>query len=650
MLDIKTMTTAEKIRFLTGKDAWCTWGAEGKIPEVRMADGPNGVRRKDPDAPPRFATSMPNGCVVANTWSVQAAELEGKTIAQECIENEVDIILGPGINIKRTPVCGRNFEYFSEDPYLAGVLAKAYVEGVQNEGVGACVKHYCANNRELPRCYQSSDVDERTLREIYTKPFETVSEAEPWMVMCSYNPVNGVYASENKKILDGILRKQIGYNGVIVSDWAAVHSRHKAAKASLDLAMPFNQTHVDELTAAYEKGLITETEIDECVERLLALVEKKTQADKKKKLTTTKAERHENAVKIAKEGIVLLKNEDGVLPLKTGKTLVLGQQAIAPLIVGGGSGTVATEFVQTPLHEVLSTRMPDSQFGFRSVTRRNFMVMDAYEADSVVICVAAHLQSECMDRDDIRLPKSNEDLILRTAEVNENVIVVIYSGSAVDMSAWIDKVKGVVFCGYPGEGANEALADILTGKTVPSGKLAETFPLTLADTFGGGANGDYFTEWYNDGIFVGYRYYERSGKNVLFPFGHGLSYAKFTYSDLRVKKLGETDYEISYVIRNESDFDAKEVSQVYVKDAFAMVVRPKKELKGFSKDLIKAHGEKRITVKLDASAFAYYSTSFDKWYVENGTFEILVGASSADIRLKAKLEIALPDEEQQSKI
>ena len=650
MIDSKTLSIKEKIRFLTGKDAWCTCEIGEKVPEVRMADGPNGVRRKDPDAPPRFATSMPNGCVVANTWSVEVATLEGKTIAQECIENDVDVILGPGINIKRTPVCGRNFEYFSEDPYLAGVMAKAYVEGVQNEGVGACVKHYCANNRELPRCYQSSEVDERTLREIYTKPFEMANEASPWMVMCSYNPVNGVYASENKKILDGILRKQIGYNGVIVSDWAAVHSRHKAAKASLDLAMPFNQTHVDELTVAYEKGLITETDIDECVERLLALAEKKTQADKRKKITTTKEERHQNAVKIAKEGIVLLKNEDGVLPLKTGKTLVLGQQAIAPLIVGGGSGTVATEFVQTPLHEVLSTRMPDSQFSFRSVTRRNFMVMDAYEADTVVICVSAHLQSECMDRDDIRLPKSNEDLILRTAEVNENVIVVIYSGSAVDMSAWVDKVKGVVFCGYPGEGANEALADILSGKTVPSGKLAETFPLTFADTFGGGANGDYFTEWYNDGIFVGYRYYEQKGKDVLFPFGHGLSYAKFTYSDLRVKKLGETDYEISYSIRNESDVDAKEVSQVYVKDVFAMVVRPKKELKGFSKDLIKAHEEKRITIKLDASAFAYYSTSFDNWYVENGTFEILVGASSADIRLKEKIEIALPEEKQQSKI
>ena len=644
------MTIEEKIRFLTGEGAWCTWTANGKLPSLRMADGPNGVRRKDGSGPTRFATVMPSGCVIANTWDREAAWLDGKTIAEECVENEVDVILGPGINVKRTPVCGRNFEYFSEDPYLSGEIAKAYVEGVQGEGVGACVKHYCANNREIYRCYQSSEVDERTLREIYVKPFEIVSEAEPWMVMCSYNPVNGVYASENKKILDGILRQGIGYEGVIVSDWAAVHSRHKSVKASLDLAMPFSQKHVDELKEAYENGWVTEEEIDRCVDRLLRLLEKKEAAAKNRKVITTKQERHEIAVRLAAEGIVLLKNEGDILPLKGKKTVVLGEQSVSPLIVGGGSGSVNTEFTQTPLHELLMEKRKTAQFSFRSVTRRNHQMIDAYEADNVVVCVAAYHQSEGSDRDDIRLPRINEEMILRAAEVNENVVVVIYSGSAVDVSAWVDKVKGVLFCGYPGEGANEALADILLGNVVPSGKLAETFPRTIEDTFTGRTTGNYFTERYDDGIFVGYRYYEETGAAVAFPFGHGLSYAKFTYSDLQIKKLGETDYEISYEIANESDFAAKEVSQVYVKDVFAMVARPKKELKGFSKDLIPAHGKKRVKIRLDERAFAYYSVSFDRWYVENGTFEILIGASSSDIRLKGRIDVALPEQEQQSKI
>ncbi len=649
--DIKTLTLEEKLKLLCGKDRWNLETANGKLKPVIMQDGPSGVRKIFGNNQKEPATAMPTLSVVANTWNVELAKLDGATIADECVEKSVDVILAPGVNIKRTPLCGRNFEYFSEDPYLSGVMGREFIYGCQEKGVGTSLKHYCLNNREFDRSFQSSEADERTMREIYLKPFEIACEAEPWTVMCSYNPVNGIYASQNKWILKDILRDEFGFDGVIVSDWGAVHSSYKAVKATLDLEMPYNGESYENLKNAYDKGLLTEEEIDFCVSNLLTLIERC--ENDEKKVEFTKEERHQNAVKIAEEGIVLLKNE-GVLPIKQGNYFVCGVQAKNPTIGGGGSSTVTTDFKQTHLHELLNesasggARFDNAPVDVdrNCVWNMRGLYARAYAYDGVILAVSPSVQTEGGDRDTLRLSPYIEDVINETAKYNKNVIVLVYSGSAIDMSAWIDNVNAVLFVGYAGEGVNEALANLLLGKAIPSGKLAESFPYSLEDTFVDTTHGNGGVEWYNDGVLVGYRYYDTANIDVLFPFGHGLSYAEFRYSNLQVKKLGETEYELSYDITNESEYDAKEISQVYIKHVFPMVIRPEKELKGFSKDLIKAGETKTVRIKLDKSAFAYYSIPLKDWYVENGSYEILVGASSRDIRLTQKLYIDQPDEEQ----
>ncbi len=648
--DIKNLTLEEKLKLLGGKDRWNLENANGKLPSVLMQDGPSGIRKIYGNNQKEPATAMPTLSVVANTWNVELARLDGETIADECVEKSVDVLLAPGVNIKRTPLCGRNFEYFAEDPYLSGVMGREFIFGCQTKGVGTSLKHYCLNNRELDRNYQSSEIDERAMREIYLKSFEIACEAAPWTVMCSYNPVCGVYAAQNKWILKDILREEWGFDGLIVSDWGAVHNPYKSVKATLDLEMPYNPNSYETLKKAYDEGLLTDEEIDFCVGNILNLMEKCENAQRK--VEFTKAERHQNAVKIAEEGIVLLKNE-GALPIKEGDYFVCGHQARTPTIGGGGSSTVTTSYTQVPLHELLNAGSEKARFGAAGVGLLGSAVWNArrlyakaYASDGVILALSPTMQTEGSDGYTLRLPTHIEDIVNETAKYNKNVIVLLYSSSAVDMRAWIDNVKAVVYVGYAGEGVNEALANLLLGKAVPSGKLAETFPLCLEDTFPQSTHGNGSVEWYNDGVFVGYRYYDSAKKEVLFPFGHGLSYANFTYSNLQVKKLGDTDYEVSYDIKNESDFDAKEVSQIYVKHLFAMVVRPEKELRAFDKTLIKAGERKRITITLDKKAFAYYSIPLKDWYVENGAYEILVGASSRDIRLKAKLFIEQADETQ----
>jgi len=655
--DLKDLTIEEKLKLLTGKDEWRINDLNGKLPEVFLSDGPNGLRKCVGGNTVR-ATAMPNVSVLANSWDKQSAFLDGATIADDCIENDVDVLLAPGVNIKRTPLNGRNFEYFSEDPYLAGTMAASYIEGVQESGVGTSLKHYCANNREYDRRFRTSEIDERALNEIYVKPFEIAVNAKPWSVMCSYNLVNGVLMSEHKKLLKGVLRDKLGYDGLIVSDWGAVRNHVNAVKASLDLRMPYSSNAYEDLKVAYDKGELTEAEIDFCVLNVLRLVEK---VEKNKKKTTkySKIERHENAVNIAKEGIVLLKNEGDILPLdKSRSVTVCGKFATNPPIGGGGSAHALTEFNQTSLAELISEKLNTkveigtsmvgcSYSSMKSAKDYYVNVKGDYEkiygSDVAVICVGeeAPSVSEFYDRQSIKLPLEQEEFILSASELNENVIVLVYAGSAIDMSAWIDRVKAVVYVGFAGEGVNQALSSILVGETNPSGKLAETFPNSLEDTFTGSDLGDKNVEWYNDGVFVGYRYYDKASVNVAFPFGHGLSYSKFEYSDICVKKLGKTDYEVSYNVTNVSSVDGKEVSQVYVKEILPLVIRPEKELKAYSKDLIKAGQTKRISVKLDYSSFAYYSTALDKWQIDGGAFEIMVGSSSRDIRLKEKIKIQI---------
>jgi len=660
--DITTLTLEEKLKLLTGRNSWQLETANGKLPDVFLSDGPNGLRMHDKTTnQTKKATAMPNIHVIANTWNPELAFLDGETIADDCLEHGADVLLAPGVNIKRTPLCGRNFEYFSEDPFLAGTLAKAYIEGVQSKGIGTSLKHYCANNCENSRFYQTSEIDERTLREIYLPAFEIAVQAQPWTVMCSYNPVNGVWASENKWLLDDILRKEFGFNGVIVSDWEAVHNSPRAAKATLDLRMPYKEEAYPQLKEAYDKGWLTEEEINARVLKILELMEKVT--ENKKEITTTKEERHANAVKIASEGIVLLKNEDDILPLKGGKIMVK-ETSIAPCYGGGGSAYAETDFAPLRLSNVLAKELEgkaeinDPKLGIGGwwdndvFNNQRVFYQAAFNADTVVLGVGTgrHVESEGHDKTKIRLSRSQEDAINAISKYNENVIVVVHAGSAVDMSAWIDNVKAVVLVGFAGEGGQEALADVLVGKVNPSGKLSETFPLCLEDTPTGEPDYRNHVTNYREGVLVGYRYYDTLDMDVLFPFGHGLSYAKFEYSDLKLEKLGETDYEVSYTVTNVSTVDGKEVSQVYVRDVIAMVERPEKELKAFAKTFLKAGESKRVSHKLNARSFAYYSIPLKRWYVENGTFEILVGASSRDIRLSETLEINLPEEEQTSQI
>lgn len=655
---VKDLTLDQKIKLLAGKNTWELYDADGKLPNVFLADGPHGLRMVDIETgKTKFATAMPNNVVLANTWNKDLAYLQGNTIADDCIENNAQVLLAPGVNIKRTPLCGRNFEYISEDPYLAGEMAKAYISGVQDKGIGTSLKHYCLNNREYDRHHQTSEVDERTMREIYLPAFEKAMEVKPWTVMCAYNPINGIYASENKYLLNDVLRGEFGFDGLIMSDWGAVHHSARAVKATIDLEMPYKERAYGQIKSALDSGFLTEEEIDKRVEKVLDLMEK-TLSDKKV-VTTTKAQRHENARKIAEEGVVLLKNEDSILPLKDGKILVSGPCGRYGVSGGGGSSLVESDYPVKPLWVELKDAKPSLEIDVppswgEDVYESCFkgVIEQSYEADTVVLCVGTgpKIEFEGWDRDTIRLSKVQEDTIKSVASVNENVVVVIYAGSAIDVSPWADMVKGIVFAGFGGEAGNEAVASILTGNVNPSGKLTETFPLSLEDTPTGEGDPNAFTDKYAEGIFVGYRYYDSFGVKVAYPFGHGLSYSNFEYSNLKVQKDGDTDYTVTFDIKNNSKVKGKEIAQVYVRDVFSMVERPDKELKGFVKVELGAGKKKTVSVKLDRRAFAYYNVNLKDWHIENGHFEILIGASAEDIRLKEKIKIELPEETQFSMI
>ena len=651
MYNIKDLTLEEKLLLLTGKNEWATNDLDGKLPSVIMSDGPNGVRKCSSGDDALSATAMPTLSVVCNTWNKELSYLDGESIADECIEKDIDLLLAPGINIKRDVLNGRNFEYFSEDPFLTGTMARAFVQGVQDKGVGTCVKHFCLNNSDHDRHCANSEVDERTLREVYTFAFEEVIKAKPWTVMCSYNPINGVHASANEKMLKTTLREKLGFDGAVISDWGAVHNHPQAVKATCDLRMPYAKSAFNTLKNAYEKGIITEQEIDVCAQNILDLINKKVSA--KKALPIGADARHKNAVKIAEEGIVLLKNEDGILPLKKGKVAIMGEYQNHPPLSGGGSANVKTDYAQQPLSTLIEQNSDCKTITGRALAttvnpwqatlwRNHFRTI--YDSDATLICVGERTPevSEGWNRESIKLSAQQEQFIINACEYSKNIVVIVYAGSVIDMSAWIDKVKAVVFVGYAGQGVNQALANILTGKISPSGKLSETFPLSIENTVTKGEFND-GRIWYKEGVFVGYRHYEKEKLPVLFPFGHGLSYGEFRYSDIKVEKKGEVDYVISYLITNLSNQDAKEISQVYIKHVSPMAVRPEKELKGYSKDLIKAGESKRVSIDLDFKSFAYYSTVFDRFVVEDGVYEVMVGASSRDIRLREKIHVAAND-------
>ena len=431
MFDIKKLTLEEKIKLVTGVNNWQLSTANGKLPEVFLADGPHGLRKVDIEKQKTGAseaeetiktTAMPNICLLANTWNTEMAFIDGATIADDCLEYGADVLLAPGVNIKRTPLCGRNFEYFSEDPFLSGIMAKAFIEGVQSKGIGTSLKHFCCNNREYDRWTRNSEVDERTLREIYFPAFEIAIEAKPWTIMCSYNPVNGVYASENKKLLDGVLRRDFGFDGLIVSDWNAVQHSAKAIKNTLDLEMPYRPEAFTEIKQALDDGFLTEEELDRSVISVLKLIEK-TQTSKKE-ITTTKQERHQNALTVAREGITLLKNEGNILPIKGGNIFVSGAHAYYPPMGGGGSALAQTAYPIKPLFEEISARLEGkgkaytgkgvvSSSPFTYAWTMKADLKESYNADTVVLCMGtnATVESENYDRFSIRLSKQQEEYI-----------------------------------------------------------------------------------------------------------------------------------------------------------------------------------------------------------------------------------------------
>lgn len=656
-MDLKQLTVEEKLRLLCGKDAWQTCDFNGKLPFVKVTDASMGVRTaKDDGSGDKPSVSYPSAQMLANTWNLQTVRAYAECVADDCLDYGADILLGPGVNIKRNPLCGRNFEYYSEDPYLAGTIAREYIAAMQQEGAGACLKHFCCNNLEYNRKLQSSEVDERTLREIYYKPFEIACEAKPVSLMCSYNKINGVQGSEYKKGFS-VLREEYGFDGAVISDWDAVYGRAKAAKAGLDLEMPFSQSNYDKLLEDYKAGKITEAEIDACAHRVLDMVARCKELQKGKTRKRIWEDRINVSREAAEEGIVLLKNE-GVLPLKKGQSLSACGIYGAPYsansdysryLSGGGSSRVVRLTKEFDIPEALRKQGFTVLFngGFDDNGINNWVGMNPREAignaaESDVNIVFAgtggEIEHEGNDRKHMRLSDVQERAILDTAAVNSNTVVVLVAGAPIDMSAWINEVAAVVWAGFPGERGDEAVANVLTGKINPSGKLTETFPLCYEDSPVASGYLDGTVTRYEEGLDVGYRYYDTYNVPVLFPFGYGLSYSTFEYKNFALK-TADDKLEVNFEIENVSAIDGKEVSQIYVRAVSSYVYRPYKELKSFAKTLVKAGKKEKVTAKLNLRAFEYWSVGHDRWEVEDGIYEIIVAASVADEKLKIKIKI-----------
>lgn len=656
---IKKLTLDEKCALCSGVTNWNTTPISRlNVPTIVVSDGPHGLRREqeNPDVAnimqeSRPATCFPPAVTLASSWDREIAAKVGSAIAEECIDQEVDVVLGPGVNIKRDPRCGRNFEYFSEDPYLAGEMGASYVNGVQKHNVGTSLKHFCANSQEYKRMTIDSVVDERTMREIYLPAFEnTVKKAQPYTIMCSYNRINGEYAADNKYVLTDILRDEWGFAGIVLSDWGATNDRVKGILAGMDLEMPTSNGERDKLIKkAVEDGTLSEEDLDKVVERMLTFIFKCYENRKKHENSIDYNKNYEIACDAATSGAVLLKN-DGILPLKEGKKIaVIGNMAKEMRYQGGGSSRInpkkLTSFVDY-LHE--NKVEFDYADGYGAYEERPDAAkieeakLAAKDKDTVLLFVGLTdvSESEAFDRVHLAIPESHNELVKAILEVNKNVVVVLACGSPMEMP-WINDVRAVLNMYLCGEAGGKACYKLLFGKANPSGKLAETFPLSIKDNpaslyFGMGPR----TVEYREGLYVGYRYYDKTGKDVLFPFGYGLSYTEFTYGDLRVSadNIGADDgLTVTFSVTNTGKFDGAEVCQVYVRDVESSVYREDKALKGFEKVFLKVGETKDVTVRLDKRSFAFYDVERKDWVVETGEFEILVGASSRDVRLSAKV-------------
>lgn len=657
---IDQMTLEEKAALCTGASAWSTTPVERLgVPEMIVSDGPHGVRRV-PDIHSMALQSLPATCFptascTASTWDVDLLKQMGNALAEECIALNVDVLLGPGVNMKRSPLGGRNFEYFSEDPYLAGEMAANLINGIQSKGVGTSLKHYAANNQEFQRFSISAEMDERTLREIYLPAFEkAVKQAQPWTVMCCYNKVNGAYGSENYHLLTEILKNEWGFEGLVVSDWGAVHDRVAALKGGLDWEMPGPQDRrVKAVVEAVRSGQLDESILNESVRRILRIVFKANETPKGNASFDVDAH-NELARKIAAEGMVLLKN-NSILPLKGYQHIaVIGHSAENSHFQGGGSSHINPTRVAVPFKE-LQSRADNAELTYAegyptdNTFRQDLIdeaVSLAQSADVALLYIAlpAFKESEGYDRKDLDLTEQQIALIKAVTNVQPKTVVVLNNGAPVAMSEWIDSVSAVLEGWMMGQAGGAALADVLFGKVNPSGKLAESFPLKLEDTpayinWPGGAG----KVAYGEGLFIGYRYYDTKNIPVLFPFGYGLSYTTFEYSNAKLSASNVKDVDgltVTVDVTNTGKLAGKEIVQVYVHDQKSELVRPAKELKGFAKVDLGPGETKSVSIKLDYRAFAYYHPEYKQWITEDGDFDILIGASSADIRcrLTATLE------------
>jgi beta-glucosidase len=656
---VQQMTLEEKAGLCSGMDMWHTKPVERLgIPSIMMTDGPHGLRKQNAGANPMNvgdsveAVCFPAASALAASFDPELLYRLGETLGNECQAEDVAVLLGPGVNMKRSPLCGRNFEYLSEDPYLSGELAAAYIKGLQSRGIGASLKHFAANNQETRRMTSNSVVDERALHEIYLASFEgAVKGGKPKTVMCSYNKVNGTYSAENRELLTDILRKKWGFGGFVVTDWGAVRDQVKGIQAGLDLAMPGSrESNGKHIVAAVKNGVLDEALLDKTVTRILRAVFDCLEKRDENAVFDRDAD-HKIAAHIAAESAVLLKNEGALLPLeKDAKIAVIGEFAQKPRFQGGGSSFINTSGVTSAMNvlsgqaNITFARGYDSRSESVDAALIDEAVKAAKNADVALIFAGLpdSYESEGFDRKHIDLPENQNALIREVCAVQKNTVVVLHNGAPVAMP-WINEVKAVLEMYLGGEGVGEAAVSLLYGEVNPSGRLAETFPIKLSD------NPSYLSfpgfkdeTVYREGVYVGYRYYDKKEMPVLFPFGHGLSYTTFAYSDIKIDKATMKDTEIRTVtakIKNSGVRAGKETVQLYVRNHGTGIDRPVRELKGFTKVSLDPGEEKTVSFTLDKRAFAYYETAVHDRVVESGEFVIEVGASSRDIRLEASITV-----------
>lgn len=650
---LKELTLEEKCALLSGAETFKTRGMpQHGIPQIWLSDGPHGLRKQagesdhlglNPSVP---ATCFPTASAVANSWDAALGEEIGAALGEEAAAQEVSVVLGPGLNMKRNPLCGRSFEYFSEDPYLAGKLAAGYIRGIQSKGVAACPKHFAVNSQETRRMASDSIVDERTLREIYLTGFEiAVKEGHPRSIMSSYNLVNGTYANENKHLLMEILRGEWGFDGAVITDWGGSNDHALGVKNGSTLEMPApGGDSVRELLAAVESGKISESDIDARLSELLPLV-----FDTKAALDAAPREfdaaaHHALARRAAEESLVLLKNEGALLPLAAGsKVAVIGDFAKDPRYQGAGSSMVNSTQVDVLLDKLIDSELNviGYQQGFDRHGKPDAALQKsacelAAQANTVILCMGLDeiAESEGLDRSNLRLAQNQVDLLQAVAAVNPKIVVVLYSGSVVE-TPWLDNCQALLYAALGGQAGAGAVADALAGKVNPCGKLAETWPLAYADV---PSAADFATRRktveYREGLYIGYRYFTTAEKAVRFPFGYGMSYTTFAYSDMAADEQGG-----SLTVTNTGSVAGTEIVQLYIAKKSSELFRPAKELKGFARVTLAPGEKQRITIMLDDKAFRFWNVKANRWEIEGGEYELLVGASVEDIRLCEKISV-----------